>query len=169
MTEIFENNQKAPETCDFSGFNFNIFKPQYSLAQRPMLNPPASFENISKVFTFDTEKENPCLSSIDDEFEPHLYLNDFTQSPFNFESMRILNIINSKEKSISMLFEPEENKSILPMKNLDIQNEKVEEIIPLSDKGDRINDASYNFDYIFKILSKIEYPENKIKEIKKIQ
>ena len=169
MTEIFENNQKAPETCDFSGFNFNIFKPQYSLAQRPMLNPPASFENISKVFTFDTEKENPCLSSIDDEFEPHLYLNDFTKSPFNFESMRILNIINSKEKSISMLFEPEENKSILPMKNLDIQNEKIEEIIPLSDKGDRINDASYNFDYIFKILSKIEYPENKIKEIKKIQ
>jgi len=83
--------------------------------------------------------------------------------------MRILKIIDSKEKNISMLFEPEENKSILPMKNLDIQNEKVEEIIPLSDKSDRINDTSYNFDHIFKILSKIEYPENKIKEIKKIQ
>jgi len=53
--------------------------------------------------------------------------------------MRILKIIDSKEKNISMLFEPEENKSILPMKNLDIQNEKVEEIIPLSDKSDRIN------------------------------
>jgi hypothetical protein len=81
--------------------------------------------------------------------------------------MRILNIINSKEKNISILFEPEENKSILSMKNLDIQNEKVEEIIPLTDKSDSINDVSYNFDHIFKILSKIEYPENKIREIKK--
>jgi hypothetical protein len=63
MTEIFENNQKAPEICDFSGFNYNIFKSKYSEVQRPMLNPPASFENISKVFTLDTEKENPCLSS----------------------------------------------------------------------------------------------------------
>ena len=96
-----------------------------------------------------------------------MYLNNSTKSSFNFESVGNLNIIDSKEKSISTVFKPEENKSILPMKNLDIQNEKIEEIIPLSDKGDRINDASYNFDYIFKILLKIEYPENKIKEIKK--
>ena len=71
-----------------------------------------------------------------------MYLNNSTKSSFNFESVGNLNIIDSKEKSISTVFKPEENKSILPMKNLDIQNEKVEEIIPLSDKGDRINVAT---------------------------
>ena len=60
MTEIFENNQKAPEIYDFSGFNYNtqyltnLFKSKYSEVQRPMLNPPASLENISTIFTLDT-------------------------------------------------------------------------------------------------------------------
>jgi len=112
MTEIFENNQKAPEIYDFSGFNYNIFKSKYSEVQRPMLNPPASLETITKVFTLDTEKENPYLSSIDDEFERHLYLNNLTESSFNFESVGNLNIIDSKEKSISTVFKPEENKNI---------------------------------------------------------
>ena len=166
IDEIFENNQQDPDICDFSDFNYNIYKLQYSEVQKPRLTPAATLENISKVFTLDTEKEKPSLSSIDDEFEPHLYSNKNTKSLFILESDGILNIIDSKEKSISMVFEPEENKEILPMKILDIQNEKVEEIIPSSNKIDRINAVSKNFDHIFKILSKINYPEEKIKEIK---
>ena len=120
--EIIEN----PDKCNFSNFNLNSIKSQYLEDQKPILNLPATLENISKVFTFETEKNGPFLASIDDKLESHSNENIYNKSFFIFGSEEILN------------------------RNDDKINTTISKI----------------FDHIFEILSKIKYPEKKMKEIK---
>ena len=157
--EINENSQQDSERFNFSNCYFDIFKSQISKLQKPM-PVQAPLETISKMFTIDTEKKQPDSLSIDDELEKFLYENKLNKSP---------SILVSEEKNISPIFEPEESNDndIEPMQNLEMENEKSEKKIPSNEKSDRINAVSNSFDYIFKILSIIKYPEDKIKEIKK--
>ena len=159
--EISENSQQDSDILSISDFNFAVYKSKDSKIQKPM---PAQvpLETISKMFTIDTEKKQPDSLNIDDELEKFLYENKLNKSP---------SILVSEEKDISSIFEPEESNDndIEPMQNLEMENEKSEEKIPSpsNEKRDRINAVSNSFDYIFKILSIIKYPEDKIKEIKK--
>ena len=159
--EINENSQQDSDRFNFSNCYYDIFKSQISKIQKPM-PVQAPLETISKMFTIDTEKKQPDSLSNDDELEKFLYENKLNKSP---------SILVSEEKDISPIFEPEESNDndIEPMQNLEMENEKSEKKIPSpsNEKNDRINAVSNSFDYIFKILSIIKYPEDKIKEIKK--
>ena len=159
IEEISENSQQDSDILSISDFNFSVYKSKDSKIQKPM-PVQAPLETISKMFTIDTEKKQPDSLSIDDELEKFLYENKLNKSP---------SILVSEEKDISSIFEPEENNDndIEPMQNLEMENGRSEEKIPSTEKRDRINAVSNSFDYIFKILSIIKYPEDKIKEIKK--
>ena len=161
IEEISENSQQDSDILSISDFNFSVYKSKDSKIQKPM-PVQVPLETISKMFTIDTEKKQPDSLSIDDELENILYENKSNKSP---------SILVSEEKNKSSIFEPEESNDndIEPMQNLEMENEKSEKKIPSpsNEKNDRINAVSNSFDYIFKILSIIKYPEDKIKEIKK--
>ena len=120
------------------------------------------------MFTFqNTDKEKLNSSSIDNEQDLYLNKNKSSELQNPFESQPNLTINDFLESSIVNEFKSEENDNIKSKPNLNLkEEEKVEKIIPSKDKQDRINAITKNFNFIFEILNKINYPIEKIKEIR---
>ena len=120
------------------------------------------------MFTFkNTDNEKLNSSSIDNELEVYLNKNESTKQQMYFGSEPISTINNFVENSIVNGFKSEENDDSLSKLNLNLkEEEKVEKIIPSNDKQDRINAITKSFNFIFEILNKINYPIEKIKEIR---
>ena len=167
--EPYENNQIDSDFCDFSSLQLNDLNSQYIEIQKPIPSKRIpTLENISEMFTFqNTDKEKLNSSSIDNELELYLNKNKSTKQQMYFGSEPILTINNFVENSIVNGFKSEENDDILSKLNLNLkEGEKVEKIIPSNDKQDRINAITKSFNFIFEILNKINYPIEKIKEIR---
>ena len=169
--EPYENNQIDSDSdfCDFSSFQLNALNSQYIEIEKPIPSKRIpTLENISEMFTFqNTDKEELNSSSIDNELEVYLNKNESTKQQMYFGSEPISTINNLVENSIVNGFKSEENDDILSKLNLNLkEEEKVEKIIPSNDKQDRINAITKSFNFIFEILNKINYPIEKIKEIR---
>jgi hypothetical protein len=167
--EPYENSQIDSEFCDFSFVQLNALNSQYIEIQRPMLSKRIpTLENISEMFTFlSTDKEK--LNSLNIDNEQDLYLNKNKSSELQnpFESEPNLTKNDFLESSIVNEFKSEENDDIKSKPNLNLkEEEKIEKIIPSNDKQDRINAITKSFNFIFEILNKINYPIEKIKEIR---
>ena len=169
--ELYENNQIDSDSdfCDFSSFQLNALNSQYIEIEKPIPSKRIpTLENISEMFTFqNTDKEKLNSSSIDNELEVYLNKNESTKQQMYFGSEPISTINNFVENSIVNGFKSEENDDSLSKLNLNLkEEEKVEKIIPSNDKQDRINAITKSFNFIFEILNKINYPIEKIKEIR---
>ena len=167
--EPYENSQIDSEFDDFSFFQLNALNSQYIEFPRPMLSKRIpTLENISEMFTFlSTDKEK--LNSLNIDNEQDLYLNKNKSSELQnpFESEPNLTKNDFLESSIVNEFKSEENDDIKSKPNLNLkEEEKIEKIIPSNDKQDRINAITKSFNFIFEILNKINYPIEKIKEIR---
>ena len=167
--ELYENNQIDSDFCDFSSFQLNSLNSQYIEIQKPIPSKRIpTLENISEMFTFkNTDNEKLNSSSIDNELELYLNKNKSTKQQMYFGSEPISTINNFVESSMVHGFKSEENDDSLSKLNLNLkEEEKVEKIIPSNDKQDRINAITKSFNFIFEILNKINYPIEKIKEIR---
>ena len=167
--ELYENNQIDSDFCDFSSFQLNSLNSQYIEIEKPIPSKRIpTLENISEMFTFkNTDNEKLNSSSIDNELELYLNKNKSTKQQMYFGSEPISTINNFVENSIVHGFKSEENDDSLSKLNLNLkEEEKVEKIIPSNDKQDRINAITKSFNFIFEILNKINYPIEKIKEIR---
>jgi hypothetical protein len=168
--EPYENNQIDSDFCDFSFFQLNALNSQYIEIQRPpMLSKSIpTLENISEMFTFlSTDKEKLNSLNIDNELDLYLNKNKSSELQNPFESEPNLAINDFVESSIVNEFKSEEKDDIKSKPNLNLkEEEKIEKIIPSNDKQDRINAITKSFNFIFEILNKINYPIEKIKEIR---
>ena len=120
------------------------------------------------VFSFqNTEKENSSILDINEESKSYLNENNYTKFPLNFESEPILDVNDSFENSIFNGFIKQENDYILSNLEKALNDEEqAKEVIPSNEKQDKINAITKSFELIFEILKKINYPIEKIKEIK---
>ena len=165
-----ENNQINEDVFDVSYFHFDKTKSIYEEIQKLMRSKePVTLENISKMFSIqNTEKENSCILSINEESKSYLNENNYyTKFPLNFESEPILDVNDFFESSIFNGFMSQENDYILSNLEKALNDEEqTKQIIPSNEKQDKINAITKSFELIFEILKKINYPIEKIKEIK---
>ena len=164
-----ENNQINEDDFDVSSFHLDKNKLKDEEIQKFMLsNKPVTLENISKMFSSqNTERENPCILNINEELVPYLNDNNSTKLPLNLESEPYLDVNDSFENSIFNGFITQDNDYILSNLKINLNDlEKAKQIIPSNEKQDKINAMNKHFNFIFEILKKINYPIEKIKEIK---